>query len=781
MTHYTYDILNRLASVTDPTGSVTSYGYAGSPGCPTCGGSETIPAAVTDPFGKVTQKSFDKAGRVVGITDPLANLTAIVRDAAGRPATVTDANGNGTNYGYDGLGRITSQTDANGGETDFDYDDKGNLASLSDPNGNVTTFAYDLAGRKIGETRPMGQATTYNYYPNGLLKSVTDAKNQTTTYAYDAASRLTVVTYADGEKDTFGYDAAGNMTSYGKDGVSGTIAYDELNRKTSETVSYGTFSKTFSYTYDARGNKQTFTTPEGTVYTYGYNKNKQPTTISFGTRQVAFDYDHGRLARTIFPGGLTSDYGYNAASWLNNITTKTAAATLASSQYGFDNVGNITGNTTEAGSHSYGYDPTYQVTSATHPRLSAESFGYDKVGNRTGSGYSSDANNELTAGNSATFTYDANGNTVSKADSDGTTTYGYNSADRQETVQLPDGTTATYTYDPFGRRISKNVAGETTYYVYADEGLIGEYDAQGSLQKGYGWKPNGIWGTDPVFMIEGGSYYFYQNDHLGTPQKLVDEGGNVVWSAEYTAFGEAVVDPASTVENNLRFPGQYFDEETNLHYNWQRYYDVEAGRYAQVDPIGFFAGDFNTFRYTRNNSLNYVDPSGEFAWIAAGAVVGAAVNVGVTYISNGGNVSQQQIIAAAVSGAVSGALGAVAGPLGGTLVRGVGMASNSVSAAVGSGIISAVGSAIGQGAANVIDPCHSTSPLNAALYGGLGGGLAKGLFKTTNLNSWKQAIAFGPRTLSGLFGSYNAGRNIISFAASSGVGAASNYPEINPF
>jgi len=63
----------------------------------------------------------------------------------------------------------------------------------------------------------------------------------------------------------------------------------------------------------------------------------------------------------------------------------------------------------------------------------------------------------------------------------------------------------------------------------------------------------------------------------------------VVWSATYTAFGEAAVDPSSTITNNLRFPGQYFDEETGKHYNWHRYYDPRTGRYTQVDPIGFAA------------------------------------------------------------------------------------------------------------------------------------------------------------------------------------------------
>jgi hypothetical protein len=88
---------------------------------------------------------------------------------------------------------------------------------------------------------------------------------------------------------------------------------------------------------------------------------------------------------------------------------------------------------------------------------------------------------------------------------------------------------------------------------------------------------------------------------------------------------------------------------------------------------------------------------------------------------------------------------------------------------------------LGQGAANAIDPCNASNPLNAALYGGLEGGLAKGLFPTRNLNTWSQAQHFGPATFGGLFGTSNAWLNNGSFATSSGVGGAANFPGINPF
>ncbi len=85
--------------------------------------------------------------------------------------------------------------------------------------------------------------------------------------------------------------------------------------------------------------------------------------------------------------------------------------------------------------------------------------------------------------------------------------------------------------------------------------------------------------------------------------------GLVVWAAKYSSFGKAEVDPASTVENNLRFAGQYEDQETGYHYNWWRYYNSETGRYSRADPIGL-KGGINLFAYVLNNPVNAMDPMG---------------------------------------------------------------------------------------------------------------------------------------------------------------------------
>ena len=109
--------------------------------------------------------------------------------------------------------------------------------------------------------------------------------------------------------------------------------------------------------------------------------------------------------------------------------------------------------------------------------------------------------------------------------------------------------------------------------------------------------------------------YFFHSDHLGTPQKLTDETGTVVWEADYRPFGNASL-PVSGVTNNIRFPGHYFDAETGLHYNYFRDYDPFIGRYTQSDPIGLYGGA-NVYSYVSANPISKIDPSGLFDGIAA--------------------------------------------------------------------------------------------------------------------------------------------------------------------
>jgi RHS repeat-associated protein len=160
------------------------------------------------------------------------------------------------------------------------------------------------------------------------------------------------------------------------------------------------------------------------------------------------------------------------------------------------------------------------------------------------------------------------------------------------------------------------------------------YRASGIVTKVYGYQPDSTWGSDPVYLKEGTSTYYFQNDHLGTSQKLVSQNGQVVWSARAEAFGITTVEPSSTITNNLRFAGQYYDQETGFYYNWNRYYDPKLGRYVTVDPIGIDGG-MNLYLYVEANPTNLIDPTGEnpaiaFAVCTAGCALTIAAGNAIT-------------------------------------------------------------------------------------------------------------------------------------------------------
>ncbi|MCI5122187.1 MAG: hypothetical protein D3908_13545, partial [Candidatus Electrothrix sp. AUS4] len=145
-------------------------------------------------------------------------------------------------------------------------------------------------------------------------------------------------------------------------------------------------------------------------------------------------------------------------------------------------------------------------------------------------------------------------------------------------------------------------------YVYAGSDLLSMFSY---VQEGSG---GALVFTEPVL-------YYYITDHLGTPQMVVDATGQVLWQGDYLPFGEVQV-AVNQVGNSIRFPGQYFDGETGLHYNWNRYYDPATGRYISADPIGFDGG-MNLFAYVGADPINRIDPDGlkDRPWPVNGRVI----------------------------------------------------------------------------------------------------------------------------------------------------------------
>jgi len=158
--------------------------------------------------------------------------------------------------------------------------------------------------------------------------------------------------------------------------------------------------------------------------------------------------------------------------------------------------------------------------------------------------------------------------------------------------------------------------------------------------------------------------YFVHNDHLGTPQVVTDKDQNVVWKSDKTPFGE-LENESGSLEQPIRFPGQYADSETGYYYNYYRDYDPSLGRYLQSDPIGL-RGGMNTYAYVGGNPVNYIDPYGLYCLSpeaigaisgAFGGLVGGALGGAAAGSAAGGVGALPGAVAGGISGLLSGALG----------------------------------------------------------------------------------------------------------------------------
>ena len=150
--------------------------------------------------------------------------------------------------------------------------------------------------------------------------------------------------------------------------------------------------------------------------------------------------------------------------------------------------------------------------------------------------------------------------------------------------------TTTYVLNALGQRIKKSGTA-VTLFVYDESGyLLGEYDGSGNLIEETVWL-----GDVPVATLQpngtGVSVYYVHTDHLNTPRRISRPADNViVWRWDSEPFGTAAAnqDPdgdGNQFVYNPRFPGQYYDAETGLNYNYARDYDPATGRYIQSDPL----------------------------------------------------------------------------------------------------------------------------------------------------------------------------------------------------
>ncbi len=655
VTQFAYNSLGELTQITDPLGNPTTLTYYST------GLINTIKDAqnnvttyvydthgnrtsVTDALNHQTTFAYDSMNRLTTITYPDTTTTKFAYDYRGRRTSVTDQNGKVTTYAYDDADRLTSVTDAAtpGNVTTYGYDTEDNLTSIQDANGHTTSFAYDAFGRVTKTTFPAGTSEFYYYDAVGNLIQKTDRKNQSITYTYDQLNRLLQKAYPDSTAVNYTYDNDSRLTQVTDPSGTYQFTFDNMGRLTQAATQY-TFltgrNFTTSYTYDAASNRTGFTDPENGSTTYAYDTLNRlhtltpPTAISSGN--FGFSYDAlSRRTQMTRPNSIATNYTYDNLSRLLSVLHQSGSTTLDGASYTVDNAGNRTAKTDQraAVTSNYTYDAIYELTQVTQATTTTESYSFDPVGNRLSSlgvsPYANNSSNELTSTPSTTYTYDNDGNLMTKVNSAGTTQYFWDYENRMTSVTLPgSGGTVSFKYDPFGRRIYKSSSSATSVYAYDGDNLIEETNSSGTAVARYS---QGLNIDEPLAMLRSATTSFYQADGLGSITSLSSGAGALAQTYTFDSFGNQTASSGS-LTNPFQYTARESDPETGLYYYRARYYDPNVGRFLSEDPQGFPGGDFDLYRYVWGRPLSYRDPIGRWGFggiVSAGAGWGLSPSMG---------------------------------------------------------------------------------------------------------------------------------------------------------
>ncbi|MDO3380753.1 RHS repeat-associated core domain-containing protein [Gilvimarinus algae] len=623
--HYEYDAAQRLTAIEDDAGNRIEY--------------------TLDLMGNQTQTDIkDAAGvlknAVTQVYNNLGRLKQTIRggngadefsyDAEGRTTVQEDALNRTSTMEYDPLGRLLKQIDPAQQETEFSYDTQNNLTSVTDPNNHATAYIYNGFGEVTQLTSPDTGTTTYEYDAAGNRTAQVDARGIRTEYSYDALNRLTQVHYpSDPSLDvSYTYDQGtngiGRLTRI--DDATGytTYSYDAWGNVVSQTQVTSGNIYTVGYSYNADNQLQSMTYPSGKVVDYSFSATGDVSDVTLTSGSNTSSLATGIAYLPFGPStGWTLGNGLvvSGAFDLEYRLTDVQTTPVIDYSYGYDPVGNIIqwDNLLDISrSQSFDYDALDRLTDATGLYGDFD-YTYDPVGNRlskteagsaTTDTYAYDpASNRLTGitgANPESMTYDAVGNIVTR----GSDTFTYNARNRLAKVERSGAVIAEYQHNGKGERVVKAAGGNTIHFVYDLMGnIIATANGAGVVQREYVY----VNGERLALLQESPTQatYFYHNDHLGTSKALTNASGTVVWQADYTPFGE-LTETVSIVEQPFRFPGQYFDEETGLYYNYFRDYDPGLGRYVQSDPIGL-EGGINTYGYVEGNPLSKFDILGLYS------------------------------------------------------------------------------------------------------------------------------------------------------------------------
>ncbi|MFI1303880.1 DUF6531 domain-containing protein [Streptomyces sioyaensis] len=622
---FTHDPAGAIATATDASGAAATYDNDAA----------GLPLSVTDASGGTALLERDAFGRPTAVTDPLGGVTRTVYTVEGHISERTYPDGRTEHLTWDGEGNCLTHTDPAGAIARFEYTHFDRLAARTGPDGARSTFVYDAELRLTRVTNPQGLNWDYTYDHGGRLIKEADFDNREIRYAHDALGRVTSRTTPLGQEIGYTYNELGKLTSKDAAGVRTDYTYDAagaLLRAVSPTstlaferdimgslLSETVDGRTTRYTYDVMGRRTSRTTPTGAYTELAYDGAGNRSALTTDGHRMEFTHDllghelsralgttaspvamttawdmAGRpvVQRLTTPGGdlRARHYAYRADNYVTAITDE---VTGTSKTMELDRAGRPLTVTAEGWTESYAYDQAGNQIEASWP---------DKAQRTEARGSRTYTDTRLLSAGAVRYEYDEAGRTVLRqkrrlSKKPDTWRYEWDAEDHLVACVTPDGTRWHYTYDPMGRRTAKYrmaedgvTAAEAVYFTWDETRLAEQTDGTTGVILTWdhdGHRPLTQLERKPRSQDEFDSRFFaIVTDLVGTPTELVDEQGAIAWRSRTTLWGVTARNRDAIAHTPLRFPGQYEDPETGLHYNYFRHYDPETARYTTPDPLG---------------------------------------------------------------------------------------------------------------------------------------------------------------------------------------------------